>query len=403
MTSGPLVRHMRCVFFYLLAFLFFAGPLCAETHRVTDTAAFNKAVAAAQPGDVILVAPGEYGNNFSFKGVRGEAGRPVVIAAADPSQPPRFTGKTAALHFSGASHLELRDLVIVGSRGNGLNIDDGGDPKKPAHDITLRKLRVQDIGPRGNCDGIKLSGVDDFRVEDCVIERWGSNGSGIDMVGCHRGVVTGCTFREGGDNGVQAKGGSAEIAIRRCRFDNAGTRAINLGGSTGDGSFRPHIADFPAGAKYEAKDLLVEGCTFVRGGAAVAFVGVDGAVVRYNTFYRPSKYVIRILQEKSDAGFIASRKGVFNHNVVVFRAGEWATGGVNVGPNTAPETFSFAGNLWYCEDQPNRSRPQLPTVEKDGIIGKDPKFNDPTKGDFAVGPDSPARDRGAHALPKMGP
>jgi len=376
-----------------------AAPVAADTHRAGDASEFNKAVNAAKPGDTILVAPGEYASNFSFRGIRGEAGRPIVIAAANPEKPPRFAGPAAALHFSGPSHIELRDLHISGSRGNGLNIDDGGDAKNAAHHITLRNLRVSDIGPRGNSDGIKLSGLDDFRVEDCVVEKWGSNGSGIDMVGCRRGEIVNCVFRKGGDNGVQAKGGSSEITIRRCRFEDAGSRAVNLGGSTGESSFRKRLLPADPDAKYEAKDLRVEGCTFIGGGAGVAFVGVDGATVRFNTFYHPSRYVVRILQENTGPGFVPSRGGIFEHNIVVFRASDWAAGGVNIGPKTAPDSFRFAGNLWYCEDRPDRSRPQLPTAERDGIVGRDPKFKDVAKGDFGVAADSPARDIGAHALP----
>ena len=77
----------------------------------------------------------------------------------------------------------------------------------------------------------------------------------------------------------------------------------------------------------------------------------------------------------------------------------WATGGVNAGPNTAPGTFRFAGNLWYCEDRPARRGPKLPTAETGGVVGRDPAFADPATGDFRVGRDSPARGRGAHALP----
>lgn len=377
------------------------SPLrAAETHRVSDADGFNRAVTAAKPGDTILVAPGEYANNFHFRGVHGTAKEPIIIAAADPDKPPQFVGRTAPLHFSGTSHLELKDLVISGASGNGLNIDDGGDPDKPSHHITLRNLRIKDIGPKGNTDGIKLSGVDDFLVEGCTVERWGSGGSAIDMVGCHRGTVSGCTFRKGGSNGVQAKGGSKDITVRKCRFEDAGERGVNIGGSTGNAYFRPRLKDFPENAQYEAKDIRVEGCTFVGGGAAVAFVGVDGATVRYNTFYRPGRYVIRILQEKTDVGFVPCRNGVFENNVVVFRSDAWVTGGVNVGAKTEPKTFKFAGNLWYCEDRPARSEPQLPTPEKDGVVGKDPQFADPAKGDFGVRPDSPARDRGAHALPE---
>ncbi len=145
-----------------------------ETHHVVDAGEFNRSVSAAKPGDPILVAPGDYGNTFHFRGVRGMAKEPIVIAAADPAKPPRFIGKTAPLRFASPSYLELRDLVISGSSGNGLNIDDGGDPDKPAHHITLRHLHIHDIGPRGNLVSIKLSGVGDFVVENCTVERWGS-------------------------------------------------------------------------------------------------------------------------------------------------------------------------------------------------------------------------------------
>lgn len=381
--------------------LLLLGPVvhAADPIRVSDAGGFNRAVVAARPGDTILLAAGEYASNFNFRGVHGTAKEPIVIAAADLTKPPRFTGKTAPLQFNGASHLELRDLVFAGASGNGLNVDDAGDPDKPAHHITLRNLRIQDIGPKGNSDGIKLSGVDDFTVDGCTVERWGSGGSGVDMVGCHRGLIEGCTFRKGGANGVQMKGGSSDVTVRKCRFEEAGERAVNLGGSTGDDYFRPRLKDFPKDGRYEAKDVRVEGCTFVGSSAAVAFVGVDGATVRFNTIYRPGRYAVRILQEKTDGGFVPCRNGVFEGNVVVFRSDAWVTGGVNVGGNTAPDTFKFANNLWYCEDRPARSEPTLPTAEKGGLTGKDPLFADPAKGDFGVHRDSPARDRGAHALP----
>src|SRR5262249_48860464 len=103
------------------------------------------------------------------------------------------------------------------------------------------------------------------------------------------------------------------------------------------------------------------------------------------------------------AGFVPCRKGVFENNVVVFRSAEWVGGGVNVGPNTEPKSFTFAGNLWYCEDRPDRSEPRLPTPEKGGVVGRDPRFNDPAKGDFKVDAEGPARGRGAHALPARRP
>src|SRR5262249_7493119 len=200
---------------------------------------------------------------------------------------------------SDLAQVELHDLAVANVRGNGINIDDGGSYDTPAHHVVLRGLVVRDVGPTGNRDGIKLSGLDDFRVEGCTVERWGDRGSGIDMVGCHRGEVTGCTFRHGdreGDHGVQAKGGSGDITIRRCRVEHAGQRAVNLGGSTGLAYFRPRAQG------YEARDIRVEDCTFIGSMAPVAFVGVDGATVRHNTIYRPGRWAFRILQETRAEG-----------------------------------------------------------------------------------------------------
>ena len=234
----------------------------------------REALAQARPGETIRIAPGDYRGGVTGQGLRGEPGKPIILKASDPKRPPVFKGGTTGLHLSRVSHLELHDLIVIGATGNGINIDDGGTLDRPSHHILLRNLVIRDIGPTGNRDGIKLSGVDDFRVEGCTVERWGSGGSGIDMVGCHRGEIVGCTFRHGdttGDSGVQAKGGSREIVIRRCRFEHAGQRAVNLGGSTGLAFFRPK----PEG--YEAKDITVEDCTFNGSMTPVAFVGVDGA------------------------------------------------------------------------------------------------------------------------------
>lgn len=282
----------------------------------------------------------------------------------------------------------MHNLVLAKGRENGLNIDDGGSVKTPAHHIVLRGLVVRDIGSDRNHHGIKLSGLDDFRIEKCVVERWGTKGSGIDMVGCHRGVISHSTFREGdkvGANGVQMKGGSSHVTVRYCRFENAGGRAVNLGGNTGLPYFRPS----PQG--YEAKDIVVEDCMFVGSMAPLAFVGVDGATVRHNTFYRPARWLMRILQENQDPKFVPCRNGKFTNNIIAFQIDELGSA-VNIGPKTAPETFQFANNFWYCIGTPERTRRavQLPTAESEGTFGQDPGFRNAAGGDLQLIADSPA-------------
>jgi hypothetical protein len=341
---------------------------------VRDSDELRAALREAKPGTKIMLAGGSYPGGFHAANLRGEAGNPIIIASADPKQPAVFTEAKAGLHLSRPIHVELRSLIFRGLSGNGLNIDDGGSEETPAQHINLVGLSFHDIGARGNEDAIKLSGVADFRVTDCVIERWGTGGgSGIDMVGCHQGVIENNTLRHGDApncTGIQGKGGTSDITIRKNYFENAGGRAVNIGGSTALQYFRPKLKDGEAHA--EARKIVVEHNKFIGGMAAVAFVGVDGAIVRFNTIERPGRWALRILQETNSPGFVPSRNGEFTDNVIIFDSAHWSEGGVNIGGGTAPETFKFARNWWYCADRPDRSTPKLPTAELDGVYGKDP-------------------------------
>lgn len=359
--------------FAAVATMFAGARLGADEVRVSDAAALRAAVAAARPGTVILLAEGVYGGGFTFARLRGEPGRPVVIASENPAKPAVFRDARTGLHLSAPQHVELRDIEFTVLYTNGLNIDDGGRRDGGARHVTLRGLRVRDVGGGGNEDGIKLSGVSDFVVEGCTVERWGAAGSAIDLVGCHRGVIRGNVFRHTlppSANGVQCKGGSADIAILGNLFDDTGARGVNIGGSTGLAFFRPPVAG--DGPHAEARNIRVEGNRFTGSVAPVAFVGVDGAVVRFNTFEQPGRWALRILQENRAAGFVACRGGSFTDNLVVFESSRWAEGGVNVGPGTAPDTFSFARNWWYCSDRPARSQPRLPVKEEGGVYGRSP-------------------------------
>lgn len=370
------------------------------SETVQDGPQLTRAVARARPGSKVLLAPGEYRGGFYFRNLRGEPGRSIVLGAADPRRPPVIRGGGTGLQLSSPAHVTLQNLILVGATGNGLNIDDGGADAAPARGVRLIHLTVREVGPRGNHDGIKLSGVVDFQVENCTLENWGiGGGSGIDMVGCQKGVIERCRFRHAasadatGASGIQMKGGSREITVRANRFENAGQRAINLGGSTGLAYFRPPLK--PDGRGYsEASAIRVEDNTFIGSVAPLAFVGVDGATVRFNTIYRPRRWALRILQETRDPRFVPCRGGVFADNLIAFDSRAWAEA-VNIGPATAPETFRFARNAWYCLDAPARSRPRLPAPETDGLYGVDPGFRDPEKGDLRLRPAGRVQGRGA--------
>ncbi|HQW27495.1 MAG TPA: T9SS type A sorting domain-containing protein, partial [Saprospiraceae bacterium] len=54
----------------------------------------------------------------------------------------------------------------------------------------------------------------------------------------------------------------------------------------------------------------------------------------------------------------------------------------NIGPNTAPETFTFSNNFWYHSEDSNWPGPDLPVEDTDNIVGEDPQFVDDGAEDF---------------------
>src|SRR4026209_2586065 len=97
----------------------------AEDGKVNGAAELRAAVAAAKPGTRLALAGGNYGAGFHFTNLRGEANRPIIIAAADPKQPPVFRDGDVGLHLSNPAYVELHDLQITKLAQNGVNIDDG--------------------------------------------------------------------------------------------------------------------------------------------------------------------------------------------------------------------------------------------------------------------------------------
>lgn len=348
----------------------------------------DAALAVAQAGDVILLAPGTYTGGAFRSELKGNAFNPIMIAG-DPAGGTVISGGTLnGFQLSDPEYVVIQDLTIENVPYNGINIDDASTFATPAHHIVIRRVTISNIGTGGNQDGIKMSGVDYFMVENCDISYCGGSlqGSLIDMVGCHHGTIRANYLHDASGNAVQAKGGSEDVLIWQNRFYDAGERALNLGGSTGAEYFRPQ------GANYEARNLRALVNVFDYCKAPASFVGCDGALFANNTIYRPRTWVARILQE-SVTGYIPCRYGRFINNIVAFNELELSTH-VNVGPDTAPETFTFANNLWYCIDNAGFTGPTLPVTETGGVYQQDPLFVNAVSGNFHIEAGSPAAGKG---------
>ncbi len=362
----------------------------------------SRALQGVRPGDAVRLLPGAHAPGVFISNLSGTSNAPIWLGGVPELERPRIEGGNTALHFSKVSYVIVENIEVSRATANGINCDDGGDyaNSNATHHVLFRNLFIHDTGTGGNQDALKLSGVYDYAVLDCEFARMSAGGSGIDHVGCHRGLIARCVFTDAGSNAIQCKGGSADIEIRWNRLINGGTRAINLGGSTGFEFFRPPIsADTP---NVEARSIRVIANLFQGGDTPVAFVGAVDSLVANNTIVSPRRWLLRILQETTSSGgytFLPCGQNEFVNNLVYFDRSQISTY-VNIGPNTDAASFRFANNLWYAFDRPELSRPTLPSPETNGVYGLDPLFKAAGAGDFSVPTNSPAAGKGRR-LPRV--
>ena len=338
----------------------------ARVYEAGTNLEIRQILSILKPGDILEIQPGKYKGGISIHGLNGKKGSPVTIKGKDSKNPPVFFGGNTALNFSQCNYISLVDLIVRRARQNGIHVHDGNTGRgdtPPSTNILLDGLVVEDIGPVGNFDAVKMSGVKSFIIKKCKISGWG--GSGIDCVGCSYGKVTQCLFRGkkgfSQGNGVQIKGGAHNILVEKCYFYYSGRRGINLGGSTGFKWFRPRVTD------YEAKKIEVAGNIFI-GGTAIAFVTSQQGYVHHNAILYPTGWVFRILQETIDPRFKPCGNSLFMKNIIVVN--EKMKDFVNIGSGTFPQSFRFVQNVWY---DPSLGRiPRLPFVEKAPVYQANP-------------------------------
>jgi len=336
---------------------------------------------SAMPGDTLLIHEGAYRGTFWIENLNGTDSAWIVIRGVN-REAVRFEGGAESLHLSDCSFIRIENFTVTLQTGNGMNIDDAGTIETPTHHISLREISFLSMNATDNNDMLKLSGLDNFSIESCAFYEGSTGGSGIDMVGCHQGRIVQCQFQRMGSNAIQAKGGTQFLQILQNRFIDAGQRAINLGGSTGLQFFRPIDATF------EAADIRVYANVFIRSVTPIAYVGSVRIDVANNTIIDPERWVFRILQETVDVSrFELCGNNIFRNNLIVMKS--TLSTHVNIGANTAPETFLMTSNLWYMTDNIGRSRPTVPALtESRGIYGLPPLLV--SASDFHLSSGSPA-------------
>ncbi len=378
------MKKIKYLFFIILSLTFFTPSLIiSRILPVGSNQTYNSITSAAndaQAGDTILIYQGIYHGGNYINNLKGTENKWIVILNNGEVL---FEGGNEAIHFTNVEYIKIKGLKFRNQTINGVNIDDGGDYSNPSQYITIEDCQWLGMNASGNNDELKLSGVDNFIIRNCIFSYGAGGGSLIDMVGCHNGIIEDCYFEFAGSNAVQTKGGSKNIIIRRNLFRDCGLRAINIGGSTGSQYFRP------LNATSEASDILIHSNIFIGSQAPIAFVGVINALVVNNTIIFPEKWVLRILQENNSANLAKCSNNSFINNIV-YIDNRAVNPTVNIGPNTLPETFTFRNNLWYNSQNTNWNSPNLPTTEQNGIYRANPLFKDLENENFELQNNSPA-------------
>jgi len=373
----------------LLVFLFAINLLLGKTIEVCPNCPIQNLQSAAKeakPGDTILIRAGIYTSSNYISDLQGTNENWIIITAK-LGEEVVFRGQSTAIQLSDPAYLKISNLIFEAQTANGVNIDDGGSYRSPAYNIIIENCQWRSINATGNNDMLKMSGVDNFLIKNCTFKNGSPGGSGIDMVGCHNGIIENCFFIDQGSNSIQNKGGTSQITIQKNKFVNGGLRSINIGGSTGLEYFRPQ------NAKYEAKEIFVYSNTFVGSQAPIAFVGAIDCKVVNNTIYLPTKWAIRILQENNNEGFAKCSNNSFINNIV-YLDNNSSNPTMNIGPNTEPETFVFSNNLWFNKDNLNWSGPNLPVSEQNSIRNIDPLITKDTQSALTIDKNSPAKGKG---------
>jgi hypothetical protein len=355
----------------------------------------GRALSGVTPGTAVAVHPGDYLQRAYVEGVAGTEANPIWIGGVPGQAKPRFMGSSEGLHFSRVRYLVVHDLEVTQQSDNGINADDGGDyanEAATAH-VVFRNLHIHHIGSGGNQDCLKLSGVRDYHVHSSVFEYGSAGGSGIDHVGCHRGIIEENVFLQMGSNAVQSKGGSSDIEIRRNRVVNhsGGERAFNIGGSTGFEYFRPPLSTTVA--NYEARDIRLIANWIEGYETPFAFVGSRDCVASNNTVILPGRWLMRILQETLTSGsyvFGACASNRVLNNLFYYARDTMASTLINVGSNTQAGSFEYSHNLWFNRSDPGHSTPSgMPVAETQGLFGQDPMFLDFAARDLRLSEGSP--------------
>ncbi|MEM9196259.1 MAG: right-handed parallel beta-helix repeat-containing protein, partial [Pseudomonadota bacterium] len=193
---APLLRRLVLIVAVALAGMVWSGtlrssaPIAAETVAVADARALSRALDAAQGGETLLLAPGDYGELILKK----RAFSPPVTLAASPE---------GAVRFARIELVQSSGLTLVG-----LTLAKDLKASEKSRMLTVRGCRIGLDGAYGTA--VYMRDVQDLVLEDNQI-RAGRHGVILNAV--TRAVLRGNSVREAREDLLRITGRSQEILI----------------------------------------------------------------------------------------------------------------------------------------------------------------------------------------------
>jgi len=324
--------------------------------------AISAAVAAAKtagPGTRILLAGGVYtAGGATIQDLRGTATAPFWIEGPPTGLRALINTGGPGIHLVRPAYVVVRHLDINAVSQPGFNADDGGVGGNANH-VVVEDLIISSLGTAA----FQLTGVTDVVIRD---SRAASCERAVMMVGVQRASVARFTAGSMTFAGAVITGGSRDIEVRQSRFGSTSRIGIWIGGGSDANEFRPPLS--AAGNNFEAADVRVFDNLIDDADDAVTCSNCTRALVAHNEIRRISRFVFRLVQERTSVGgFAFGSPGAvrwINNAIEVGGFTGMNPGALDVfaaaGGSTALASCQLSHNLWYKTSPPATWMPNLP-------------------------------------------
>lgn len=139
----------------MLALVFTTSPTLAQRILLVTPDTYRPALRTLQPGDMLILAPGEYTRGLPLRNIAGTPEAPITITGPDSGPPAVLVGRDGQITVSliDVGHITLQHLRLEGrgTRSHGIVAEGRGNF---THHITLQNLVITGFDAAQGFNGI---------------------------------------------------------------------------------------------------------------------------------------------------------------------------------------------------------------------------------------------------------